>query len=33
MSSHGRDGISAIALGSEIVNVLPHSKLLVFVRH
>jgi nucleotide-binding universal stress UspA family protein len=33
MGSHGRHGISAIALGSETVNVLPHSKILVFVHH
>jgi nucleotide-binding universal stress UspA family protein len=31
MVSHGRDGISAIVLGSETVKVLKHSKIPVLV--
>jgi len=31
MASHGRRGVSAIALGSETVKVLTHSKIPVLV--
>jgi nucleotide-binding universal stress UspA family protein len=31
MASHGRNGISALVLGSETVKVLTHSKIPVLV--